>query len=304
MEMRSTLSILFLNLWLLLTTCNSSNNDTDAQGSFEAQPVTVSAQNGGLITSLELEEGKNYPEGKTVGWTDTSQLHLTIEKLRAKREALYSRESQIDAQLKVIREQMEQLSKERKRFESLLKAGGATGKQVEDLAGQWKVLNRKLEATQSESLPVEAEIRALNTEITRVRDKIDKSRILIPTKGTVLDKFKEEGEFVAPGMPVFRMASLDHLDFKAFVTATQLPGIHLGQKVTVLIDKNEEEYFEFPGIITHIADEAEFTPKNVLTKKERANLVYAIKIRVKNDGRLKIGMPGEVSFNKPKEVEK
>ncbi len=288
-----------LFLLLGLGSCQHQDTEADAYGSFEANTVTVSPAVGGRIIELDMQEGQTYAKGQTVGWVDTTQLHLKKQKLIAKRQSIDARLEEIDAQIAVFNAQIDKLKREIERFQDLVQSGGASQKQVDDLQSEKQVLKRKKAATASKKGQIRVEKETINREIATVANRIDDCRITIPVQGTVLDRLKEQGEFARPGAPISRVAKLDHLDLKTFITGSQLPKVELGQEVTVRIDKNEDDYIRMPGKITWIADEAEFSPKNIKTKQERANLVYAMDVRVANDGRLKIGMPGEVLFNRP-----
>jgi HlyD family secretion protein len=289
-----------LSLLLLfgLGSCQHQQNEADAYGSFEATTVTVSPAIGGRIIDLEMQEGQTYAKGQTVGWVDTTQLHLKKEKLIAKRQSIDARLKEIDAQSAVFNAQIDKLNREIERFQDLVQSGGATQKQVDDLQSEKQVLKRKKAATASKKSQVRDQKETVNCNIATIANRIDKCRITLPVMGTVLDRLKEQGEFARPGAPISRVAKLDHLELKTFITGSQLPKVELGQEVTVRIDKNEDDYIRMPGKITWIADEAAFSPKNIKTKEERANLVYAMDVRVVNDGRLKISMPGEVLFEK------
>ena len=279
-----------------LTGCQKQSKQPDAYGSFEATTMSISPEIGGKITDLAIQEGQTYDKGQTIGWTDTTQLHLQKQQLLAQKANVRTRLDQVQAQLAVHEARIDKLKKELERFRGLVETGGATRKQVDDLENELEVAKRQKRATASKISEIHSKMRSVDRQIAQVDDKIDKCRITFPVKGTVLQQLKEEGEFTRPGSPICRVAQLDHLEFKGFITGTQLAKVQLGQKVTVRIDKTDDTYQTFPGKITWIAEEAEFSPKNIKTKEERANLVYAMKVRVKNDGKLKIGMPGEILF--------
>lgn len=283
-------------MWVVLASCQEQANQPDAYGSFEATTMAISPEIGGRIMELDLQEGQTYQKGQTVGWTDTIQLHLQKTQLRAKKSNIASKLDQVQAQLSVHEAQIEKFQTELKRFRSLVETGGANQKQVDDLENQLEVAKRQKRATASKISEIQSSMESVERQITQVKDKIQKCRISFPTKGTVLQQLKEEGEFARTGSPISRIAKLDYLEFKGFITGTQLSKVELGQQVTVRIDDTEDTYQRFTGEITWIAEEAEFSPKNIKTKEERANLVYAMKVRVKNDRALKIGMPGEIVF--------
>jgi HlyD family secretion protein len=285
-------------LLFLLNACQKESGEPDAYGSFEADTRTVTPEIAGRIQELNVQEGKSYEEGAPVAWTDTSQLHLKKERIRSEQRSIRSERKTVQAQLRVHDSRIDHLTREIDRFRPLVESGGATQKQVDDLLSKREVAQRKKELASSKLARIEAKAEALDKRIAQVDDRIRKCRIELPVKGTVLDLFKEEEAFLRPGSPILRMAPTDHLEFKAFITGTQLPEVETGEDVTVRVDRTEDDFINFPGTITWIAEEAEFSPKNIKTKEERANLVYAIEVRVPNDGRLKIGMPGELLFER------
>lgn len=286
-------SILFL---FFLSACEKESGEVDAYGSFEADTRTVTPEVAGRIQDLEVKEGMSYEKGKTVAWTDTTQLHLKKERVRAERKSIRSERESVAAQLRVHDSRIEQLTREIERFRPLVESGGATQKQVDDLVSERRLAQRKKELASSKIARIEFKAETLDKRIAQIDERIRGCRIELPVQGTVLDLFKEDRAFLRPGAPILRMAPTDHLEFKAFITGTQLTEVETGQEVTVRVDRTEKDFTHFPGTITWIAEEAEFSPKNIKTKEERANLVYAIEVRVPNDGRLKIGMPGELLF--------
>lgn len=282
---------------MALLGCNGKENDADAFGNFEAREVIVASETAGRLLRFDVEEGQDLVPGMEVGLVDTTQLGLQMEELAARRRAIGSRTSNVVAQMDVVKQQMEVLEKERARLEKLVAAGAATPKQLDDVNGQLKVLATQKTGIGAQNLPVANEIEALDVQAERLRDQIARSHIKNPVKGRVLVKLAEETEVVAPGRPLYRIAPLDSLYLRAYMTGSQLPKVVLGQSVNVRIDNGEGGYFNYKGTVTWIASQAEFTPKIVQTKDERENLVYAFKVLVPNDGRLKIGMPGEVKFD-------
>lgn len=279
--------------------CNQQENGPDAYGNFEAREVIVSAETAGRLLQLRVDEGQDLTPGMEIGLVDTTQLSLQLEELAARRRAVGSRTSNVVAQIDVINQQMEVLEKEKARVENLVQAGAATPKQLDDIKGQLEVLNTQKRGISSQNLPVANEIEAIDVQAERLRDQIKRSHIVNPIKGTVISKLAEATEVVGPGKPLYRIAPLDSLYLRAYLTGSQLAQVKIGQTVTVRIDDGEEDYYTYPGRITWISDQAEFTPKIVQTKEERVNLVYAFKVLVINEGKLKIGMPGEVLFAHP-----
>jgi HlyD family secretion protein len=287
-------------LAMLVIACNTSDTQFDATGNFEADETIVSAEANGKLLQLSIEEGLDVKAGQQVGLIDTIQLHLKKKQLEYSIAAVLAKKPDVAKQLSSIREKIDFTTKEKARFERLLKDDAATQKQVDDLNSQLEVLQREYSALQSslqistnsftkETLPLQAQIDQLN-------DQIEKSKIVAPKDGIVLAKYSEEGEVAMTGKALYKMADVSIINLRAYISGTQLPGLKIGQEVKVMVDANADAYNEFKGKIIWIADKAEFTPKTIQTKEERANLVYAIKIAVPNDGSLKIGMYGEVLF--------
>ena len=292
-----------INLILLTaiaTACNTSDQEFDATGNFEAEETIVSAEGNGKLVRFLVEEGQEVKANQIVGYIDTTQLYLKKKQLEYSIKAVLSKKPDIAKQLSSTQEQIDFTTREKDRFERLLKEDAATQKQVDDLVSQLEVLQKQYDALQSslqistnaitkESLPLDAQIDQLN-------DQIQKSKIVSPKSGTVLAKYAEEGELAMNGKALFKMADLSVINLRVYISGSQLPGVKLGQDVKVMVDANADEYKEYKGKVFWISDKAEFTPKTIMTKEERANLVYAIKISVPNDGTLKIGMYGEVLF--------
>lgn len=295
--MKNSIKYLSLLIGILgVTGCQTQTREPDAYGKFEATTFNINPEVGGKLIALDLEEGEEYQAGQTIGWTDTSQLHLQKEQLQAKKANAATKLDQIKAQLAVHNARINKLKQELTRFRGLVSTGGATQKQVDDLENELEVAKRQKAATASKICEVKAGMETIQRQIAKTTDKITKCRIAFPEGGTVLQQLKEKGEVVRTGDVIARVAELDYLEFKGFITGKQLSQVELGEKVTVRIDKTDDAYKRFPGKITWIADEAEFSPKNIKTKEERANLVYAMEVKVKNEGELKVGMPGEVVF--------
>ena len=292
-----------INLILLTaiaTACNTSDQEFDATGNFEADETIVSAEGNGKLAQFLIEEGRELKADQFVGYIDTTQLYLKKKQLEYSIKAVLSKKPDIAKQLSSTQEQIDFTTREKDRFERLLKEDAATQKQVDDLVSQLEVLQKQYDALQSslqistnaitkESLPLDAQIDQLN-------DQIQKSKIVSPKSGTVLAKYAEEGELAMNGKALFKMADLSVINLRVYISGSQLPSVKLGQDVKVMVDANADEYKEYKGKVFWISDKAEFTPKTIMTKEERANLVYAIKISVPNDGTLKIAMYGEVLF--------
>ncbi len=296
----SSRNILALTLTLtLFLGCGKEKNNADAFGNFEANEVIVSAETAGRLIKFQVDEGQDLVPGVEIGIVDTTQLSLQMDELSARRRAVGSRTSNVVAQMDVLSQQMEVIEKEKLRVENLVKAGAATPKQLDDIKGQLEVLSTQKRSISAQNLPVVNEIEAIDVQAERLRDQIKRSHIVNPIRGKVLVKLAEASEVVGPGKPLYRIAPMDSLYLRAYLTGSQLSQVKIGQVVTVRIDDGAEKYFSFPGKVTWIADQAEFTPKIVQTKEERVNLVYAFKVLVANEGKLKLGMPGEVLFSAP-----
>jgi HlyD family secretion protein len=285
---------------LALTACQDSNHLADAYGNFEAPEIIVSAEASGRLLFFELEEGQRLEAGQLVGLVDTLPLHLRRRQLQASIRAIAGKTQEAQPQIEVLQEQKRNLLREAKRLEALVAERAATPKQLDDLRGQIEVLDRQIAATRAQTNTLNrgilAEIAPLEAQLDQVDDQIARCFVYNPRAGTVLLKLAEASEMVAPAKPLYTIARLEELDLRAYLSGAQLPHVQLGQEVRVLIDEGEKGKRELPGRLSWISDQAEFTPKTVQTKEERVNLVYAFKVRVKNDGSLKIGMPGEVSF--------
>jgi len=291
--------LLYPMILFVISACNQNDRAADAYGNFEADQVTISAQNAGKIIHLNLNEGDEVREHQVVGLIDTIQLHYKIEQLQAQYNAIQARKPGIAAQIDVLREQKSNLEAELERFQRLKSEGAATEKQVDDLSYQVDVLEKQINQIMAQNSPLINEMQAVTAQIRQIKLQMDDAVIRAPIDGTVLLKIMEPKEFTGLGNPLFIMANLDSLVLRAFVKGIQLDEITLGRQVEVWIDKNDNEYHKLPGQVFWIASEAEFTPKVIQTRDERVDLVYAIKIIVPNqNGILKIGMPGEVHFNK------
>lgn len=286
-------------LSLLAVGCGN-RDDFDATGTFEATEVTVSAEANGRILCFDVEEGDSVEAAVPVGAIDTVQLYL--QKLQLERQVASARSSRPDVrkQATALREQIAQQQTERRRVESLLKDGAATTKQLDDIDAQLKILQGQLDALLStlhnNLASIDENSSAIELQIAQIEDRLSKCRIVSPVGGTVLVKYAEAGELAAVGRPLMKVADLGQVYLRAYFTSEQLSSLRLGQQVTVMADFGGDERIDYQGRITWIASESEFTPKSIQTRNSRANLVYAVKIAVKNDGRLKLGLYGEVKL--------
>lgn len=287
-------------LVLLAASCVEGNKAYDASGVFESTEVTVSAEGNGKILSLDIQEGDRLEAGQIVGCIDTVQLHLSEVQLEASRRAVGSGWLDISRQIAALESQIGKQRQELDRFTKLEKAGASNRKQVEDIQAQIETLERQL-AAQEESLNssnrnVSGQADALEAQIEQIRDRIRKCVITSPVAGTVLAKYSEAGEFAALGRALFKVADIDNIRLRAYITADQLTTLKLGQQVRVFADQGSSGRKEYAGTLIWISDKAEFTPKTIQTRDERANLVYAVKIAVENDGLIKLGIYGDIKF--------
>lgn len=290
---------LLIPITMLLTAaaCNR-NTDFDATGTFEATEVVVSAEANGRITAFDAEEGDTVEALEQVGAIDTVQLYLQKLQLQRSAASVRSTKPDISRQLSSLRERISKQQTERRRIESLLKDGAATEKQLDDVDAQLKVLNSEYDAMlstlENNTASIDANSSAIDLQIAQIDDRLAKSRIISPIGGTVLAKYAEAGELATVGRPLMKVADLDAIYLRAYFTSEQLADLKIGQEVTVTADFGGDSRFDYKGRITWISSESEFTPKTIQTRNSRANLVYAVKIAVRNDGRLKIGTYGEV----------
>lgn len=286
---------------LLSASCTERQQAYDASGTFEAVETIISAEANGAIRALDVEEGQSLTAGQTVGYIDSTQLYLKKRQFQAQINAVLSKKPDIAVQMAALQEQLGQAVREQQRIASMAKADAATPKQLDDANAQVAVIKKQIAAQQSSlginSSSITQEASPLEIQIAQLEDQLAKSRIVNPVNGTVLVKYAEVNEVVTVGKPLYKIADLSTIILRAYVTGPQFAQLRLNQQVTVLVDDADGNYREYPGTVEWISDKAEFTPKTIQTKDERENLVYAVKIRVKNDGLLKIGMYGEVRFD-------
>ena len=287
---------IYLFLLLIIGSSCNRNDRSDAYGNFEAIEVIVSSQANGQILRLVVEEGMKVNLGDTIGLIDTVDLSLKKDQLLSQKQVIMARLRNIDSQIRVQEQQKKNILVDKDRVENLLKEGAATQKQMDDITGSLDLIEQQIIATEVQKDAIRAELATLDTQVKQVEETLSKCFIVSPLSGTVLVKFAERGEITSMGKPICKMANLDEMELKVYLSGDQLPYLKLGQTVEVLIDKNAREFSTLQGTVTWISSKAEFTPKTIQTKKERVNLVYAAKVRVPNDGTLKIGMPGEVNF--------
>lgn len=293
--------VILLNFVLLfLAACNRGDGDFDATGTFEATEILVSSEANGKIMELNIEEGDRLDAGALIGYVDSTQLYLKKMQLSAGLRSVDIRKPDIRKQIAALEQQIATARTEQQRMENLVKAKAGNQKQVDDIVNNIKYLQKQLDAQYSTlnktTGGADAEAEGILYQIMQLDDQLQKSRIVNPQAGTVLVKYAEPGEVTAAGKPLYKIADTDLLYLRAYITSDQLSTLKQGQTVRVFADYGEDARREYPGTITWISDKSEFTPKGIQTKDERANLVYAIKIAVKNDGYLKIGQYGETVF--------
>ena len=287
--------LFYILLIFAFTSCENNEKLVDAYGNFQSDATTISAESVGKLILFEIEEGKKVEQNTVVGIVDTTQLFLKKEQLKASLTSIESQSKSVLSQINVLKEQLKVQKSNLARVKNMYKEGSATKKQLDDLQGQVNVTQQQISSVQAQNASVLSQIKSLDVQIKQVEDQISKCVITNPITGTILVKYTEKYEFVAPGKPLYQIQDMKNIKLKAYVTEPQLSEIKIGQKVKIGIDSTESEK-NYDGIITWISSQAEFTPKIIQTKDERQNLVYAIKINLKNDGSLKIGMPASVYF--------
>lgn len=285
---------------LLLTACTKQVAEYDATGTFEATEVTVCAESAGILLRFTSVEGQPLTAGDEVALVDTTQIVLQMAQLRATQMVYDSQQPNHRKQVAALRERLAAAQREQKRYEELVADGAAPRKMLDDATTQADVLHREIDALESslgtQTATLRSQREAAEAQIKILADRLDKCRVMAPRDGIVLETYAEPGEYVTTGKPLLTMADTDEMYLRAYVTTGQLERLHLGQKVTVYADYGNGQRKEYPGTLAWISQRSEFTPKTILTDDERADLVYATKIRVRNDGLLKIGMYGEVKF--------
>ena len=291
--------VIYILATIVAVSC-SNEADYDAQGTFEATEVVISAEGTGRILNFDIVEGETIESNSTVGAIDSLQLHLQREQLKAQQVALLSSRPDKEKQVASLRSQIAKQRAELQRVENMLRDGAATTKQRDDIEAQIDILEGQLSATLStidnNTSTINENAAALEAQIAALDDRIAKCRISSAVGGTVLVKYAEEGEFTTVGKPLMKVANLEDIYLRAYFTSDQLSKVNLGDEVTVTANFGGDERYDYKGRVAWISAESEFTPKSIQTKDSRANLVYAVKIAVKNDGRLKIGLAGEVKL--------
>lgn len=291
MKKLETLIITFILITLM--SCNGNGEKADGYGNFEATETTISSEANGKLLSLYAEEGDMLEKNAIVGIIDTVQLSLKRNQLLATKHIVFSKSRNVLSQREVLKEQLKVAENDQKRIKNLIKDNAATTKQLDDINGQIDILKKQMKSVETQNEPIVNEVKSIEIQIQQIEDQIEKSIIKNPVKGTVLVKYAEPNEITAFGKPLYKIANLDEMTLRVYISETQLASINVGQEVSVKIDSNEQMK-SYKGTVTWVSETAEFTPKIIQTKEERVNLVYAVKIVVKNDGSLKIGMPAEM----------
>lgn len=315
--MRKATSTLLL---ILLFACNSNKNNYDASGTFESDEVIVSAQQNGQLLAFNINEGDSLSKDQVVGVIDSTNLVLQKQQVQATIQSLSQKTADVQPQIKLLKDQLavqqsqlDHLVNERNRYQRLVEAQAATQKQLDDLNAQVDQMQKQMLVTQqqiavqqsntgTQNRSILSESDPLKKQVALINDQLSKATIINPVSGTVLAKYAQQGELTATGKALYKIADLSFLNLRAYITGDHLSKVKLNQQVKVLVDDGADKYKTYDGVITWISNKAEFTPKTIQTKDERANLVYAMKIKVKNDGYLKIGMYGEVQLTHEQQV--
>ena len=277
----------------LMISCKNGNDKADGYGNFEATEITISAENTGKLQNFDIVEGQKLKRNDLIGNVDTVSLILKKEQLRANKEAVFSKLRSISSSINVLKTQLKTAQINQDRIVNLVKENAATQKQLDDINGEVDIIQQQIKNVETQNAPILNELKSLEAQIKQLEDQLQKSKIVNPIDGTVLVKYAEPNEITSFGKPLYKIADLSLMQLRVYLSKKQLSSIKIGQKVTVKID-TKDAMKNYDGIISWVSSEAEFTPKIIQTKEERVNLVYAIKVEVKNDGELKIGMPAEM----------
>lgn len=286
--------IYIIILIVLLAGCKKTTDEPDAWGNFEAREIMISSESSGKIISFPVEKGNVIRSEQLLAVIDTAIIKLQLAELDANAGSIKSKLPAIDAQNRIIDQQIKNLQVNITRIENMLRDKAATQKQMDDLTGQVEVLEKQKEANNTQKTSVYSELKVLEAKRNMLKEQLLRCFVLSPQEGTVLEKYAEAGEITAAGKPVLKIADLTKMELKVYIDGGQLGSVKLNQKCTVRIDEGEKGYRSLEGEIIHISNKAEFTPKIIQTKEERVHMVYAVTVLVQNDGALKSGMPGEV----------
>ncbi|TJY35789.1 HlyD family secretion protein [Pontimicrobium aquaticum] len=279
-----------------LFSCSDSNGKADGYGNFEATEITISAENNGKLMQFDVNEGDVIEKDLFIGYIDTIPLTLKREQLQVSKAVISSKSKGVLSQISVLNAKLKTVNTNKTRVENLIKDNAGTQKQLDDIEGEIDVIKNQIRSVEIQNAPVVNELKSIDVQLKQIDDQIQKNKIINPTNGTVLTKYAEPNEITAFGKPLYKIANLNTMQLRVYVSETQLANIKIGQEVTVKID-DADTMKSYKGTISWVASEAEFTPKIIQTKEERVALVYAVKIDVVNDGSLKIGMPAELWIN-------
>ena len=286
---------------LMMTACGSNEKEYDATGTFEATETTVFAEQSGALLSFDVNEGDKMEAAREVGLIDTTQTWLKIQQTDATKAVHQSQKPDMERQIAATRQQLAKAQQDEQRYRELVADGAAPSKMLEDATNQVKVLQKQLDAQISSlstsTQALDKQMAAADVQKAQLQDMLRKCHILTPIKGIILEKYVEQGEFVSVGKPLFKIADTESMKLRAYVTSAQLQNLKIGQKVKVFANYGDGQRKEYAGTISWISSRSEFTPKTILTDDERADLVYAVKVAIKNDGFVKIGMYGEVKLS-------
>ena len=299
--MKAVNTIWTIGLAMVLASCGDKEQKNDATGVFEATETTIAAEQSGTLMAFDVCEGDEIADGKEVGLIDTTQIWLKIKQMGATKQVYQSQKPDMEVQIAVTRQQLDKAKQEQKRYKELVSDGAAPSKMLDDATSQVDLLEKQLKAQVStlntQLSTLNSQLSTTDVQVSQLMDQLRKCHVIAPVKGTVLEKYVEKGEFVAIGKPLFKMADTKSMYIRAYVTSAQLKNIRVGQKAKVFADYGNGQKKEYEGVVSWISSRSEFTPKTILTDDERADQVYALKVAVKNDGYIKIGMYGEVQFN-------
>ena len=288
--------LIALTITMLLSACNNNDSKADGYGNFETTEITISAENNGKLMQFNLNEGDVLQKEQFIGYIDTIALALKREQLQVSKAVISSKSKGVLSQIAVLNSKLKTANSNKTRVENLIKDNAGTQKQLDDVDGEIDVIKSQIRSVEIQNAPVVNELKSIDVQIKQIDDQIEKSKIVNPINGTVLFKYAEPNEIVAFGKPLYKIADLSTMELRVYVSETQLANITIGENVSIKID-DQKGMKTYEGTISWVASEAEFTPKIIQTKEERVALVYAVKVKVKNDGSLKIGMPAEMWLN-------
>ncbi len=289
-----TVQLLFCLCLLTLTACQKSDK-SDGYGNFEATEIIVSSEANGKLDLLEVEEGRRMAAGSVVAVVDTTQLHYSRSQLQGEHESLMAKRPGLGARIGVLLEERRNIKRDLERYRRLVKEGAVPSKQLEDIENRLSVIDKQIGSLETENPGIAGEISAKEARIAQLNDQIKKSVVRNPVDGVVLTRYAEKGELTSYGKPLYKIADLQTMFLRVYLSGAQVPQVRIGEEVEVLIDGSKSR----KGRITWISAKAEFTPKIIQTREDRVSMVYALKVQVNNqDGHLKIGMPGEMRLLK------